>query len=136
MNHTRIALATLAATVVYFAVGGILFAAMPFLKDEFLKYPTVYRTQDDMKRVMPVGMLGILVAILTVTIMFALAFPAGGLGAGLHFGALVGIFVVTAFVLHNYMNLNIGTRITVWQGVAYFVEWLAVGAAIGLIYTA
>ena len=63
MNYSRIALAALGATVAYFVLGGILFGALPSLREEFLKYPAVYRTQDDMKRVMPMGMISILVAI-------------------------------------------------------------------------
>ena len=57
MNYSRIALAALGATVAYFVVGGILFGALPSLQKEFMKYPAVYRTQDDMKRVMPMGMI-------------------------------------------------------------------------------
>jgi hypothetical protein len=57
MNYSRIALAALGATVAYFVLGGILFGALPSLRKEFMKYPAVYRTQDDMKRVMPMGMI-------------------------------------------------------------------------------
>jgi len=37
MNYARIALAALGATAAYFAVGGILFVALPSLQEEFLK---------------------------------------------------------------------------------------------------
>jgi hypothetical protein len=81
------------------------------------------------------GMLGILVAIVALAYLYAsLSRPGGGLGAGLQFGAVIGVFVLGAFVLHNYVNLNIGWRLTLAQGVAYFVEWSLVGAVIGLIY--
>jgi len=39
-----------------------------------------------------------------------------------------------AFVLHNYVNLNIGLTITMQQAVVYFLEWAFVGLVIGLIY--
>jgi hypothetical protein len=135
MNYARIALAALGATVAYFVVGGILFAALPALQKEFMKYPAVYRTQDDMKRVMPMGMISILVAISVVTVLYAMAYPAGG-GAldGARFGALIGIFVVCGFSLHNHMLLNIGIRLTVGQAISYFVQWLTVGIVISLIY--
>jgi len=32
------------------------------------------------------------------------------------------------------VNLNIGLKLTIEQGIAYFVEWTVVGIAIGLIY--
>ncbi len=135
MNYTRIALAALGATVAYFVVGGILFGALPSLRKEFLKYPAVYRTQDDMKRVMPMGMISILVAIFVVAVLDAMAYPAGGgLLDGARFGALIGVFAVCGFALHNHMILNIGIKLTVGQAIAYFVQWLVVGIVISLIY--
>ena len=135
MNYSRIALAALGATVAYFVLGGVLFAALPALRTEFLKYPAVYRTQDDMKRVMPVGMIAIFVAILVVAVLYAMAYPAGGgVLAGARFGALIGVFAVCGFALHNHMLLNIGMKLTVGQAVAYFVQWLSVGIVISLVY--
>ena len=136
MNYSRIALAALGATVTYFVVGGILFGALPSLRKEFMKYPAVYRTQDDMKRVMPMGMISILVAIFVVAVLYAMAYPAGGgVLDGARFGALIGVFAVCGFALHNHMILNIGIKLTVGQAIAYFVQWLVVGIVISLIYT-
>ena len=56
------------------------------------------------------------------------------LAEGTIFGALIGLFVVGAFVLHNYVNLNIGLKLTAISAVAYFVEWCVVGIVIGLVY--
>ncbi len=44
------------------------------------------------------------------------------------------MFVVCAFVAHNYVNLNFGLTLMLMQAVAYFVEWTVVGAVIGLLY--
>jgi hypothetical protein len=135
MNYSRIALAALGATVAYFVLGGILFAALPSLQKEFRKYPAVFRTQDDMKRVMPMGMISILVAIFVVAVLYAMAYPAGGgVLDGARFGALIGVFAVCGFALHNHMLLNIGLKLTVGQAISYFVQWLVVGIAISLIY--
>ena len=49
-------------------------------------------------------------------------------------GALIGVFAVGSFVVHNYVNLQIGIGLSVRQGIAYFVEWVIVGVVIGLIY--
>ena len=46
----------------------------------------------------------------------------------------MGLFVVFAFVLHNYVNLNIGLRLALGQAVAYFLQWTIIGTVIGLIY--
>ena len=53
---------------------------------------------------------------------------------GARFGALIGVFAVCAFVVHNYVNLNIGLRLTLQQGAAYPVEWIVTGIVIGIIY--
>ena len=37
-------------------------------------------------------------------------------------------------MIHNYVKLNIGLKLTLGQAVAYFVEWTVVGIVIGLIY--
>jgi hypothetical protein len=135
MNLSRIALASVAAFVAYFAVGGLAFGLLPSLRNEFLKYPSIYRSQDAMKGVMPVGMAFMFIALVVLSILYATLYQGGsGFVAGARFGALIGIFAIGAFVLHNYVNLQIGVKVTVQQAVAYFVEWLIVGIVIGLIY--
>jgi len=57
-----------------------------------------------------------------------------GLVEGARFGALIGVFAMGAFTVHNFVNLNIGRKLTVQQSVAYFVEWVVVEIVIGLIY--
>jgi hypothetical protein len=84
---------------------------------------------------MPLMLAAILVAVLVVTALYAMAHRAGnGLVEGLRFGALVGLFVVFAFVVHNYVNLNQSLPLTLWQAAAYLIEWTVVGGAIGLLY--
>ena len=135
MNVSRIVLAALGATVAYFVLGGILFSALPSLRKEFMKYPAVFRAQDDMKRVMPMGMISILVGICVVAVLYAMAYPAGGgVLDGARFGALIGVFAVCGFALHNHVILNIGIKLTVGQAITYFVQWLVVGIVISLIY--
>jgi hypothetical protein len=135
MNLPRIALAAVGAFVAYFIVGGLTFALLPFLRDEFRKYPAVYRPQDAMKSFMPVGMAAMFVAILALAVVYALLYKGGsGLAEGARFGALIGIFAIGSFVVHNYVNLNIGLKLTVESAAAYFVEWMVVGIVIGLIY--
>jgi hypothetical protein len=74
-------------------------------------------------------------SILVLAVIYALAYRGGsGVAEGARFGALIGIFAVGAFVLHNYVNLNIGLKITLQQAAAYFTEWTIVGIVIGLIY--
>ena len=135
MNYTRIALSALGGFIAYFVVGGILFGVLPSLKTEFLKYPNVYRTQEGIKSVMPIGMAAMFVAIAALAVIYAMVYQGGsGLAEGARYGTLIGIFSIGSFVVHNYVNLNIGSKLTLQQAVAYFVEWLVVGIVIGLIY--
>ena len=135
MNYTRIALAALGAFVAYFILGGLSFVALPSLKTEFQKYPAVYRSHDSIMKVMPVGMAAMLVAIVALAAIYAMLYRVGyGATQGALFGALIGVFAIGAFVVHNYVNLNIGAKLTIVQAVAYFIEWVVTGAVIGLIY--
>jgi hypothetical protein len=135
MNYSRLALAALSATVAYFIIGFLLFGLLPLLRNEFRKYPAVYRTEEAMKGVMPLGLIATFVAILVLTVIYAMIYRGGsGLAEGARLGMLIGIFAVCAFVLHNYVNLNIGLKLTLGQTAAYFVEWTIVGIVIGLVY--
>ena len=135
MNNLRILLAAIAAFIVYFAVGGLLFGLLPMLREEFKKYPAVYRSQDTIKGVMPAGMFAMLIAMLVLAVLHAMLYQGGsGLVEGARFGGLIGLFCVCSFVIHNYVNLNIGLKLTLQQSVAYFVEWVITGLVIGLIY--
>jgi hypothetical protein len=131
----RIFLAALGAFVAYMVTGGILFAAMPWLKNEFRKYPGVYRDEAGIKKAMPYGMLGMLVAMLALAVLYAHLPPlAPRLVQGATFGVLIGVYSLGSNVIHNQVNLNIGWALTIQSGIAYFIEWVAVGIAIGLIY--
>ena len=139
MNISRIALAAVGAFVAYFIVGGATFALVPSLKTEFLKYPAVYRDHDGQMSHMPTGMAAIFLSIAVLAVLYAMQCQAvlsmaEGARSGAIFGALIGLFVIGSFVLHNYANLNIGLKLTLQQAVAYFMEWLIVGIVIGLIY--
>jgi hypothetical protein len=135
MSYLRIGLAALGAFVAYLAAGGLMFVAMPFLKTEFQKYPAVYRDHDGQMSHFPLGMAAILLSMVVLAMLYAKIYRAGsGWVEGAAFGALIGLFVIGAFVLHNYANLNIGLRLTAISAVAYFVEWCIAGTAIGLIY--
>jgi len=135
MNYSHLALAALGGTVASFAFGFLVLWLVPALINESHKYPAVFRPKEKMMTVMPIGLVATFIAILVVAIIFAMI-DQGGSGPmeGARFGVLIGIFVVCAFVLHNYVNLNIGLKLALGQAVAYFVQWTIIGIVIGLIY--
>ena len=135
MNYPRLALAALGGTVASFAFGFLVLWLVPALIKEGHKYPAVFRPKEEMMTVMPIGLVATFIAILVVAIILAMIHQGGsGITAGARLGVLIGIFVVCAFVLHNYVNLNIGLKLALGQAVTYFVQWTIVGIVIGLIY--
>ena len=135
MNYSSLALAALGGTVASFAFGFLVFWLVPGLIKEGHKYPAVFRPKEEMMKVMPIGLVATFLSILVVAIIFAMNHQGGsGAAEGACFGILIGIFVVCALVLHNYVNLNIGLKLALGQAAAYFVQWTIVGIVIGLIY--
>jgi hypothetical protein len=135
MNLLQIFLAAVGAFVAYMALGFALFALIPSLKTEFLKYPAIYRDHDGQMSHMPVAMAAMLLSFFVLAVLYSFVYQGGsGFFEGARFGALIGLFAIGAFVLHNYANLNIGLKLTLQQCLIYFLEWLFVGIVIGLIY--
>jgi hypothetical protein len=135
MNYSRLALAALGGTVASFAFGFLVLWLVPALIKEGHKYPAVFRPKEEMMAVMPIGLAATFISILVVAVIFAMIRQDGsGIPEAARFGVLIGIFVVCAFVLHNYVNLNIGLKLALGQAAAYFVQWTIIGIVIGLIY--
>ena len=134
MNFSRVVLAAFCAFVAYFVLGGLMFTRGA-LRNEFLNYPAVYRSQEGIKSVMPAGMAAMFVAMLVLAVIYAMLYRGGsGIVEGAQFGGLIAVFSVCSFVIHNYVNLNIGLKLTLQQAIAYSVEWIVVGIVIGLAY--
>src|ERR1700704_6460375 len=119
MNYSRLGLAALGGMVASFAFGFLSVWLVPALIKEGHKYPAVFRPKEEMMTVMPIGLVATFISILVVAIIFAMT---GGSGTtdGARYGVLIGVFVVCAFVLHNYVNLNIGLKLALGQAVVYF----------------
>jgi hypothetical protein len=133
MNYARLVLAAAAATI-FDAVYGFLVYGM-LLAPEFGRYPGVYRTTDAGMAFLPLMFGGLFLAIIAVAAIYAKGYEGGsGAAEGARFGVLLGVFVVFAFAAVNYAVLNVGRKIAAMTGAAAFVEWLAIGVVIGLVY--
>jgi|SRR5688572_10288741 len=134
MNYSRLGLAALGGTVASFAFGFLTVWLVPALINEAHKYPAVFRPLEEMKTVMPIGIVATFIAILIVAIIFAMIHQGGSRTKdGARLGVLMGVFAVCN-VLHNYVNMNIGRNLALGQAAAYFVQWTIIGIVIGLIY--
>jgi hypothetical protein len=135
MNYLRIGIASIAAFIAYMGAGALMFVLLPRIKAEFARYPAVYRDHEGQIGHLPVGMAALFIAIVALALLYARLYRGGAaLTEGTVFGLLIGVFVLGAFVVHNYVNLNIGVPLTVYSAIAYFIEWTIVGIVIGLVY--
>jgi hypothetical protein len=132
MNYSSLALAALGGTVASFGYGFLLMWLLPAVFEAPLKYPGVFRAKEQMMSVAPVGFGSSIVAIVVVTIIFAMTHRSGAM-EGARLGVLIGIFAICN-VAHNYMNLNINFNFSLQQAAIYFVQWLITCIVIGLIY--
>jgi hypothetical protein len=133
MNYGRIVLAAVAATVVYFVSGGLIFGT--FIAKYYAPYPGVYRPQEAVMHYFPIGIAGTFLAILVLAVMYAKGYEGGsGLAEGARFGLLVGLFTVGAVVGDEYVTLNIGRELALAMAAGRLLGWLIVGAVIGLVY--
>jgi hypothetical protein len=98
MNYSRLALAALGGTVGSFAFGFLVFWLAPGLIKESRKYPAVFRPTEEMKTVMPVGLVATFLSILVAAIIFAMIHPGGaGIAEGARFGVLLGIVIALIY---------------------------------------
>ena len=134
MSYSRLVLAGLGALVAYFALGFLLLAVLP-LDDEIRRFAAVYRPEESMMQVAPVGMAAMLLSMMALAALYATTCRgASTRGQGIRFALFVAVFAAAAFVLHNYVSLNIGLRLALLQAAAYFVQLLGAGLVIALIY--
>ena len=137
MNYVHILLAGFCAFVAWMVAGSLMFVAVPQMKAEAAKYPAVYRSHEGIMRMMPVAMVSTLLSMMVLAVLWAKMYPVGaGWMQGVEYGALVGVLYLGSFVLHNWVNLNVGGKLMAQQAVAYFVECLAAGVVISLLYKA
>jgi hypothetical protein len=133
MNYGRIAIAAVAATVVYYVYGFLVEGLL--IRKDFSPYSALYRPADTMMGYMPLGLACTLIATFVIAMMYAKGYEGGsGAAEGARFGLLVAIFVVCTFVGVNYVTLNIGGKLALELAASNFVGWIIVCIVIGLIY--
>ena len=134
MNYARLFLAASAATVAFFAYGFLVHGWL--IAKDYLPYPVgVYRSSDDGRSHMPFGLLGLFVAILILSMIYARGFATkSSARAGACLGFLFGIFMAGAFVAVNYATIHISGKLASELAVSELLEWTLVGLVVGFIY--
>jgi len=134
MNYSRIVIAGVAATVVFFIYGFLVHGWL--IAKDYVPYPEgVYRSGDAARSHMPVGLAGIFLAIVVFATIYAKVYERGsGAGKGARLGVLFGIFMVGAFVAVNYATIAISGKLALELTASELIEWTLVGVTIELIY--
>ena len=133
MNFARVALAAIAAWVLYMAMGYLVHGVL--LRDLYLQYAAVMRPEAEAAAILPIGFGFALVGFFAFAYTYAKGYEGGsGLQEGLRFGVLVGILLCCFAGVWQYMVWPAGERLFAAWLVDYIVEFALYGMLVGLIY--
>jgi hypothetical protein len=133
MNLTRVAMAAVAAWIVYLGVSFVVHTVL--LKDLYLQHLGAMRPEADQHAILPIGFFFALVGFFAFAYTYAKGYE-GGSGAqeGLRFGVLVGILICCFRVIWDHMTWPVSLQLTVAWMVEYIVEFAIYGSIVGVIY--
>jgi hypothetical protein len=134
MNTKRWLLASVAVLVVIavleFVIHGVLLSGV------YKQTASLWRSEKDMQQVVWIFWLGFLVFAPFFALIYAKGYEKGkpGLGQGLRFGFYVGAMLSVLHSFGWYVILPIPFALACYWFVTILVEFLAAGAAVGLLY--
>lgn len=133
MNFMRVAMAALAAWVLYMLMGYLVHGVL--LRDLYMQYTAVMRPEAQAQAILPVNFGVVLVGFFAFAYGYAKGYEGGnGLQEGLRFGVLVGIMLCTFGTIWEYMVWPVGRRLLAVWLIDYIVEFALYGIVVGLIY--
>jgi hypothetical protein len=133
MNFARLALAAVAAWVLYMAMGYLVHGVL--LRDTYLQYAGVMRPEAEANAILPVNFGLVLVGFFAFAYAYAKGYEGGsGLQEGLRFGVLVAIMLCTFVSIWQYMVWPAGRGLLAAWLVDYVVEFALYGMVVGVIY--
>jgi hypothetical protein len=133
MNFMRVAMAALAAWVLYMLMGYLVHGVL--LRDLYMQYTGVMRPEAQAQAILPVNFGVVLVGFFAFAYAYAKGYEGGnGLQEGLRFGVLVGIMLCTFGTIWEYMVWPVGRRLLAAWLIDYIVEFALYGIVVGLIY--
>jgi len=133
MNYPRLALAAVAALIVFFAWGFLTEGWL--LRKDFATSAALYRTSDLQMKYMPFGMLSMLVGLLAAVVLYAgWCGSTYGFMRGLQFGVLMGVFVACIHPISNLITMNMDKKLGLEIAASNAIGWVLAGLVIGLVY--
>jgi hypothetical protein len=132
MKSLRAILAAFVATIAYYVLG---FAAGPLMAAYFQSSAVALRGREAIIGYMPLGLLGTFVAMLVVTLLYAWsARNDPTVVQGTRLGLAIGIFVLCAGTVHEFVIFSVGLGFVVVEGVSALVQWTVAGTVVALVY--
>ena len=133
MNYGRVAVAALAGWIVDGVYGFVVYGNL--MTGQFMSYPGVFRSTAAANANLPIMFVGILLGMFVAAYVYAKGYDGGsGVAEGLRFGGCIGVFVIGYGVVVNWAMMNFGRKLALSMSAASLVEWILVGATIGLVY--
>ena len=135
MNKKRFALASVATFILLLGLG-VLFGFIEL--SIFPNADALWRKNPDPRIIAPIGFFFTAVLSLLFVCIYAKGYePAKSrFGQGLRYGVLMGLLICTVAVVDTYLTFPIQGKVAVLEFAMYWVEFLFIGSAIGLIYKA
>jgi hypothetical protein len=133
MYYLRILLAAVAALMTFFAWRFLTEGWL--IRKDFAASAALYRSSDMQMKYMPFGIAATLVTLLAAALLYA-GWSGGTSGAlrGLHFGLLIGVFIVCIHPISNLVTMNMDTKLGVEIALSNAIGWVLAGLVIGLVY--
>jgi hypothetical protein len=134
MNTRRWLLASVAVLVVMMVLEFVIHGVL--LQGVYQETASVWRTQEEMQRLMWIFWVGYLVFAPLFALIYVKGYEKGkpGLAQGFRYGLYVGAMLSVMLSFGWYVILPIPLALSVYWFVAILVEFMAAGVAAGLVY--
>ena len=132
MNFPRVAMAALAAWVVYLGLSYLVHGLL--LADIYAQHAGM-RPPGEQQAILPFGLGFALVGFFAFSYAYAKGYEgSSGMQEGLRFGVLVGILICAFSTMFHYMAWPVSTSLFVAWLVDYIVEFAIYGVIVGTLY--
>ena len=132
MNFPRVAMAALAAWLVYL---GVTYLVHGFLLADIYSQHTAMRPPAEQQTILPLGLAFALLGFFVFAYAYAKGYEgSSGMQEGLRFGVLVGLLICAFAITFEYMAWPVSTTLFVAWLVDYIVEFAIYGIIVGIVY--
>jgi hypothetical protein len=133
VNFPRVAVAALAAWILYFAMGYLVHGLL--LRDLYLQHGPVMRPEVDASAILPAAFAASLIGFFAFAYSYAKGYEGGsGLQEGLRFGVLVGLMLCCFTAIWEYMLWPAQAGLLAAWLIDFIVEFALYGMVVGVIY--